>query len=131
MAFIQKLLSMIYSYSFYPFIIRIFEQYKPHLKRESCDAYASTYMRYIEHLKPNSRGGQNKGRVVGKFRNNNIYEYPLQEVKDALLQVKTWSDIRDKIMQKYFPNYSTISLNSITTTYKLYAEGRRDNGLRR
>jgi len=104
---------------------KIYTFYKPHIKKESCNALASVYMRYVQGLKPGKKKGVEKGKIVGKMYGNSIHSQPLEAIKEGISKGKSWKYLRDNVTRKYFPNYKETSLGSITTAYKLYVEGHR------
>jgi hypothetical protein len=75
-------------------------------------------MRYIRGLEPGKKKVPGRGKIVGTFRRNSIYEKPADEVKQALNQDKSWTWIKNNILKKYYPNYKKQSINSMTSVYK-------------
>ena len=98
------------------------DRFSPKSKYESCCASASVYMRFINGLKPGKKQIPDRGEKVGNYLSNSIYSNPLEEIKKASREGKSWKWMRDNITSKYYPNYKKTSINSTTNFYKRFME---------
>jgi len=81
----------------------IHERYKLQNRRDSCNALASCYMRYIRGLKPKQKKGLDRGEKIGSKLGNSIYKNPHDKVLEAIAKKQPWSYLRDHVLKPYYP----------------------------